>query len=455
MKQFRGREHKIVSGIRKKYGVDLEKVDQTLLDTLAGGSGSNESDPVRSNRREESRKSTHAAATPNLADRQQPPQRRTSTAQHPPSTSPKVKAAARKSASRHNLLEGLPDNFNALEIGEPSASPAPQQKLPQPQSQAPAVSGTLSRHGSRSSITSRRPPADGKPEITGPVTRTAPVDNHTPHHKPLSRRQSKTTITITPKTKTKTSAEPTSGGGAAPESASSGKKADAAAGTTSGKKEKPHVKFKPELKNRAKIKVKGYKELRYIGKGKFATAYRAIRVADGEPVALKHIHGYANLKDKQKRRQHQEIRFLQKLEHPNIVHYFDSFKHEGSLIIVCEWAAAGDLKRQIQKIVAKGKYLSELNIWKYFHQITSAVQYMHEHRILHRDLKPANILLTAKGQIKVTDFGLSRGMSDGTAVIYSKVGTPLYMAPEVIIGKGYGYVVMLFVWKFLGSTAFL
>ncbi len=54
--------------------------------------------------------------------------------------------------------------------------------------------------------------------------------------------------------------------------------------------------------------------------------------------------------------------------------YFDSFKHEGSLIIVCEWAAAGDLKRQIQKIVTKGKYLSELNIWKYFHQIASAVQ---------------------------------------------------------------------------------
>jgi serine/threonine protein kinase len=122
------------------------------------------------------------------------------------------------------------------------------------------------------------------------------------------------------------------------------------------------------------------------------------------------------------------------------VHYYDSFKHEGSLIIVCEWAAAGDLKRQIQKIVTKGKFLSELNIWKYFQQIASAVQYMHSHRILHRDLKPANILLTAEGQIKVTDFGLSRGVSNNTAVLYSKVGTPLYMAPEVIIGKGYGCV---------------
>ena len=94
-------------------------------------------------------------------------------------------------------------------------------------------------------------------------------------------------------------------------------------------------------------------------------------------------------------------RFLQQLKHPNIVHYYDSFKHEGSLIIVCEWAAAGDLKRQIQKIVAKGKYLSELNVWKYFHQIASAVQYMHHRRILHRDLKPANILLTAEVRVVI------------------------------------------------------
>ena len=136
-------------------------------------------------------------------------------------------------------------------------------------------------------------------------------------------------------------------------------------------------------------------------------------------------------------------RFLQKLDHPNIVHYYDSFKHEGSLIIVCEWAAAGDLKRQIQKIKAKGKYLSETNVWKHFSQIAAAVQYMHKRRILHRDLKPANILLTAEGQIKVSDLGLSRGVSEQTAMIYSKVGTPLYMAPEVIIGKGYRFVYIL------------
>ena len=60
-------------------------------------------------------------------------------------------------------------------------------------------------------------------------------------------------------------------------------------------------------------------------------------------------------------------------------------------------------------------------------------------RVMHRDLKPANIFLTAEGQVKVGDLGLSRALSENTMQAHSKVGTPLYMSPEVLRGKGYAF----------------
>ena len=58
---------------------------------------------------------------------------------------------------------------------------------------------------------------------------------------------------------------------------------------------------------------------------------------------------------------------------------------------------------------------------------------------MHRDLKPANIFLMADGTIKVGDLGLSRSLSENTLQAHSKVGTPLYMSPEVLRGNGYDF----------------
>lgn len=61
----------------------------------------------------------------------------------------------------------------------------------------------------------------------------------------------------------------------------------------------------------------------------------------------------------------------------------------------------------------------------------SALKQMHDKRIMHRDLKPANIFIAQDGNIKVGDLGLGRIFSSETIEAYSKVGTPLYMSPEV------------------------
>ena len=112
--------------------------------------------------------------------------------------------------------------------------------------------------------------------------------------------------------------------------------------------------------------------------------------------------------DKAREKCLKEVRFLQSLDHPNVIKYFDSFINENDLVIVFEWAAAGDLKRQLRKTLEKQSTFDERIIWKYFSQIADAISHMHDRRIMHRDLKPANIFIDNDGDLKIGDLGLSR-----------------------------------------------
>ena len=179
-----------------------------------------------------------------------------------------------------------------------------------------------------------------------------------------------------------------------------------------------------------------YEVLKAIGKGKFAVVYRAKH--EEEVVALKSI-AIGAMDDKSREKCLKEVRLLEKLEHPNIIKYLNSFVDGDQLIIAFEWAAAGDLKRQIRKAVERQELFEESLIWKYFLEICEALCHMHSKRVLHRDLKPANIFLTLKGTVKVGDLGLGRLLSEQTLEAHSKVGTPYYMAPEVLKGAGYDW----------------
>lgn len=129
-----------------------------------------------------------------------------------------------------------------------------------------------------------------------------------------------------------------------------------------------------------------------------------------------------------------EIEILKSLDHPNIIKYYNSFLEEKELFIILEWADKGDLKKLIRKHDKENEKMDEIKIVEYLKQLSSALYYMHDKRILHRDLKPANILYFSEG-LKLADLGLGRTLSDETHMAYSRVGTPLYMAPEVIKNK--------------------
>jgi serine/threonine protein kinase len=132
-----------------------------------------------------------------------------------------------------------------------------------------------------------------------------------------------------------------------------------------------------------------------------------------------------------------EVDIMKKLNHPHIIQYIDSFIHNNELIIVTEWAEKGDLKKLIKEKESDDLQFDEPTIWNLMKQIASALKHMHEKRIMHRDLKPANIFISADNSLKIGDLGLGRSFSSETLEAYSKVGTPLYMSPELIQDSGY------------------
>ncbi|GIL47112.1 hypothetical protein Vafri_4022 [Volvox africanus] len=175
-----------------------------------------------------------------------------------------------------------------------------------------------------------------------------------------------------------------------------------------------------------------------VGKGGYAVVYKGVRREDGRVVAVKKVEIF-EMSAKKRERCLQEVTLLQQLDHPNIIQMLDAFIDENMLIIIFEWAPAGDLKRLIKKTAEQGKKLDEPSIWTLFYQVTDGLRYMHQHRIMHRDIKPANVLVGANGALKLGDLGLGRQLSEQTMEAFSKVGTPYYVSPEVVRGAGYDW----------------
>ena len=138
--------------------------------------------------------------------------------------------------------------------------------------------------------------------------------------------------------------------------------------------------------------------------------------------------------ERQRQKTLKEVRLLQRLDHPNIIKYLDAFIDEHDLIIVFEWAEAGDLKRQLRKAREKKVRFDERLVWRYFSQICSAIQYMHNMRVMHRDLKPQNLLVSKTLKtIKIADFGLARTFTPAGRPLTMEVITRWYRAPEIML----------------------
>ncbi|XP_029462829.1 serine/threonine-protein kinase TAO2 isoform X2 [Rhinatrema bivittatum] len=185
-------------------------------------------------------------------------------------------------------------------------------------------------------------------------------------------------------------------------------------------------------------------DLREIGHGSFGAVYFARDVRSNEVVAIKKM-SYSGKQSNEKWQDIiKEVRFLQKLQHPNTIEYKGCYLREHTAWLVMEYClgSASDLL-EVHK-----KPLQEVEIAAITHGALQGLAYLHSHNMIHRDVKAGNILLTEPGLVKLGDFGSASIVAPAN----SFVGTPYWMAPEVILAMDEGqYDGKVDVWS-LGIT---
>jgi len=171
-----------------------------------------------------------------------------------------------------------------------------------------------------------------------------------------------------------------------------------------------------------------------IGTGHFGTVRTAHQKDDATAiVSVKSILKEAIKKDIA--HLEEELFIMRSLDHPNIIKFHESFIDHRYVHIVMEYCKGGEL---FDKIV-ENEHFNEKYAAELMRQMLSAISHLHELGIVHRDLKPENFLMTdksANSEVKMIDFGLSKRYASQDKLT-TVVGTPYYVAPEVLKG-GYG-----------------
>jgi p21-activated kinase 1 len=173
-----------------------------------------------------------------------------------------------------------------------------------------------------------------------------------------------------------------------------------------------------------------YRNLNKIGQGASGGVYTAYQVGTNALVAIKQM----NLEQQPKKDLIiNEIMIMKESKHKNIVNFIDSFLWKGDLWVMMEYMEGGSLTD-----VVTANIVTESQIAAVCYETLQGLIHLHSKGVIHRDIKSDNILLSMHGEIKLTDFGFCAQINETTGKRTTMVGTPYWMAPEVVTRKEYG-----------------
>jgi hypothetical protein len=173
-----------------------------------------------------------------------------------------------------------------------------------------------------------------------------------------------------------------------------------------------------------------YRIIALLGRGGMGEVYRADDLTLGQPVALKFLPAEVAENPVALERFRNEVRIARRVSHPNVCRVYDVGEVGGNFFLSMEYVDGEDLGALLRRI---GR-LPEDKALEISRRLCAGLAAAHEKGVLHRDLKPANIMLDARGQVLLSDFGLA-GFADQIQGAEIRNGTPAYMSPEQLSGK--------------------
>jgi serine/threonine-protein kinase len=177
-----------------------------------------------------------------------------------------------------------------------------------------------------------------------------------------------------------------------------------------------------------------------LGRGGMGDVYRADDLELGQPVALKFLTGAAKgghyakamgFDERARARLRNEVRLARQLAHPNVCRVYDIGEAHGDLFLSMEYVDGEDLAALLKRI---GRVPTDKGI-EIARKLCAGLAAAHTKGVLHRDFKPANIMIDSHGEVRVMDFGLA-AIADQLDTSDAFSGTPAYMAPEQLAGRG-------------------